>query len=266
MNAAPDTAPPENTAGLDHAQTANARTIITVAARLRLPHRAAVIAIATALQESDLQNLPGGDRDSIGLFQQRPSQGWGKPAQLRDPTHAATAFYRHLTAVPDWQKLPLTQAAQAVQRSATPGAYTAHAAHAQKIVTALSHATCQGPSAAGRGRTAVRWALSQRGKPYVWGADGPAAYDCSGLTLRAWQHAGASIPRLTYDQYTTGHRIPRARLQPGDLVFFHPGSRGPEHVGLYLGHGKMIHAPHTGDVVRISPINRMDYLGARRPD
>lgn len=117
----------------------------------------------------------------------------------------------------------------------------------------------------GAGRRAVTWALTQRGKPYEWAATGPRAYDCSGLTMRAWQHAGGHIPRVTYQQYTTGTRVPRDRLRPGDLVFFHPGPHGPEHVGLYIGHGRMVQAPHTGDVVKISPIGRADYLGARRP-
>lgn len=119
-----------------------------------------------------------------------------------------------------------------------------------------------GPAA---GRRAVAWALSQRGKPYVWGATGPAAYDCSGLTQQAWRHAGVSIPRVTYSQYRIGRRVPRSRLQPGDLLFFHPGPDGPEHVALYAGHGRMVEAPHTGSVVRLASVDRPDYLGARRP-
>lgn len=116
---------PPGSAGvtLDAAQLDNARIIVGVAAQLRLPARAAVIAVATAQQESGLRNLAYGDRDSLGLFQQRPSAGWGTPEQILDPIHAATQFYNHLIAIPGWAALPLTVAAQAVQRSAYPDAY-----------------------------------------------------------------------------------------------------------------------------------------------
>ncbi|MDG4760374.1 hypothetical protein [Micromonospora sp. WMMD710] len=104
-------------------QLANARTIITVGAGQQVPARGWIIALATAMQESGLRNLTGGDRDSVGLFQQRPSQGWGTPAQLGDPTYAAGKFYDKLAAITGWQTMPLTEAAQAVQRSAYPDAY-----------------------------------------------------------------------------------------------------------------------------------------------
>jgi hypothetical protein len=105
-------------------QRANAQIIYNVGAQLHIPHRGEVIAIATALQESHLINLTTAtDHDSLGLFQQRPSAGWGRPDQILDPVYAATAFYRHLVRIPRWEKLALTVAAQAVQRSALPGAY-----------------------------------------------------------------------------------------------------------------------------------------------
>lgn len=118
---------------LDAAQLGNARIIVGVAGQLRLPARAAVVAVATAQQESGLRNLPYGDRDSLGLFQQRPSAGWGTPEQILDPIHAATQFYNHLTAIPGWATLPLTVAAQTVQRSAYPDAY----AHWEPLATAV---------------------------------------------------------------------------------------------------------------------------------
>jgi hypothetical protein len=97
-----------------------------------LPERAVTIALATALRESKLFNLPFGDRDSLGLFQQRPSQGWGEPTQLLQPAYAAAAFYEHLVTVPRWRRLPLAQVAQEVQHSADGSVYamfeeTAHA-------------------------------------------------------------------------------------------------------------------------------------------
>jgi hypothetical protein len=108
---------------LDATQLANARIIYAVGAGLGLPEPAEVIAIATAMQESSLRNLPYGSADSLGLFQQRPSQGWGPVTQIMDPVTAARAFYDQLVQVPGWQGLPVTVAAQAVQRSSFPAAY-----------------------------------------------------------------------------------------------------------------------------------------------
>jgi hypothetical protein len=104
-------------------QAANAATIAAVATSRRLPARATTIALATALQESKLVNVEYGDRDSVGLFQQRPSQGWGSPSQILDPRYAARKFFDALVKVPDWQRRPLTEAAQAVQQSGHPTAY-----------------------------------------------------------------------------------------------------------------------------------------------
>jgi hypothetical protein len=108
---------------VDAGQLANARIIYAVGAALGLPQRAEIVALATAMQESDLQNLPYGTADSLGLFQQRPSEGWGTVAQIMDPVTSARAFYEALVKVGDWQALPVTEAAQAVQRSQFPDAY-----------------------------------------------------------------------------------------------------------------------------------------------
>ncbi|GAA1939504.1 hypothetical protein [Amycolatopsis minnesotensis] len=115
-----------------------AATITAVGTKLGMPEHATTIALATALQESGLRNLPGGDRDSIGLFQQRPSQGWGKPDQLKDPVYAATAFYKRLAALPGWADLPVTVAAQAVQRSGAPDAYAQWEPTARAAAAALT--------------------------------------------------------------------------------------------------------------------------------
>jgi murein DD-endopeptidase MepM/ murein hydrolase activator NlpD len=122
--------------GLDPEQATNAATIIQVGQELRVPQRGWVIAIATAIQESGLRNLDYGDRDSLGLFQQRPSMGWGTPEQILDPRYAATVFYERLLQEPGWEDMPLTEAAQAVQRSAFPDAYARHEPVAQRIVDA----------------------------------------------------------------------------------------------------------------------------------
>ena len=119
-------------------QATNAATIARVGRDRGLPERAVVIALATALQESRLRNLDYGDRDSLGLFQQRPSQGWGTPAQVRDPVYAAGRFYDHLVAVPHWQTGRLTDVAQTVQRSGFPEAYQKHEAMAVALAKALA--------------------------------------------------------------------------------------------------------------------------------
>jgi hypothetical protein len=118
-------------------QAASAATIAAVARSRGLPDRAVVIALATAQQESTLRNLDHGDRDSLGLFQQRPSQGWGSPEQVRDPVYAAGKFYDGLVEVPGWETGRLTEVAQAVQRSGFPEAYQKHEPMAQALGTAL---------------------------------------------------------------------------------------------------------------------------------
>jgi len=123
-------------------QIRNAAIIINVGAELKLPPRGWVIAVATAMQESALNNLPHlgarNDHDSVGLFQQRPSQGWGTPEQLQDPAYASRKFYQKLLTVNGWQTMTLTDAAQAVQRSAFPDAYAKHEPIASQIVNLLA--------------------------------------------------------------------------------------------------------------------------------
>ncbi|WP_414836260.1 NlpC/P60 family protein [Clostridium sporogenes] len=110
----------------------------------------------------------------------------------------------------------------------------------------------------------VAYASNFLGTPYVWGGTSPKpGFDCSGFTQYVYKHFGISIGRTTYDQIKDGVQVSRDQLQPGDLVFF--GTWGnPHHMGIYVGNGSYIHAPRTGDVVKISPLNRKDYLTARR--
>jgi hypothetical protein len=126
------------TVTLDADQASNAAIITAVAVQRNLPARAATIAIATALQESKLRNLTYGDRDSLGLFQQRPSQGWGTKAEVTDPVYASNAFYDVLVKIEGYRTLSVTKAAQKVQRSAFPSAYAAHEAEARVLASALS--------------------------------------------------------------------------------------------------------------------------------
>jgi hypothetical protein len=119
-------------------QAENASTISAVAVRRGLPARAASIALATAFQESKLRNLDHGDRDSVGIFQQRPSQGWGTAAQIQDPYYAANRFYDELQKIDGYQSMRITVAAQKVQRSGYPEAYQDHAADARALASALT--------------------------------------------------------------------------------------------------------------------------------
>lgn len=139
------TDPGATPAGLSAEQTRNAAVIVQVGQSMRVPVRGWIIAVATALQESNLINLGDlGDRndhDSLGLFQQRPSQGWGTPQQIMDPAYASRKFYEALQQVSGWQTMPLTDAAQAVQKSAYPGAFANHEQRATAIVSAYTGGT-----------------------------------------------------------------------------------------------------------------------------
>ncbi|MEZ0071648.1 NlpC/P60 family protein [Planotetraspora sp. GP83] len=126
---------------------------------------------------------------------------------------------------------------------------------------------CSSPveSSAVAGRV-VTYARMQLGKPYAWGAEGPGSFDCSGLTMRAYQYAGILLPRVAADQWRQGPAVGRGQEQPGDLVFMHPGVGGPGHVGVVVSPGQMIHAPRTGDVVRYASYStRSDVVGFTRP-
>ena len=307
---------------LDAEQLANAAAIIA-ATRQRhlpaLPARAAVTAVATALQESGLRNLPHGDRDSLGLFQQRAS--WG-PASVRlDPVTSTGLFLDALEQVPGWQSLPTAVASDRVQHSAFPWAVAKWEATATALVatywppdptgittipppspTATTAAAgapaiandCPGQGSDGMGLTGAtaspagylppsggvqgavtRFAVAQLAKPYLWGATGPDAWDCSGLTMAAWAAAGVTVPRTTFAQVLTGSPVTStAGLQPGDLIFT-AGLDGtpssPGHVGLFLGDvagvPSLIHAPRTGKSVEIQAVSawRGQIVALRRP-
>ncbi|MER7353094.1 C40 family peptidase [Nonomuraea dietziae] len=125
-----------------------------------------------------------------------------------------------------------------------------------------------GGSSATMGDVAADWALSQLGKPYVWAAAGPSSYDCSGLTMRAWEQVGVRLDHWTGTQWTSGPHIPLDQLRRGDLLFFGKLTSNPgdiHHVGMYIGRGLMVHAPQTGDVVRVASMWRRDLVGATRP-
>lgn len=305
-------------------QVPNAKTIQATGVAMHIPARGQIVALATALQESGLRNLTYGDRDSLGLFQQRPSQGWGTANEILDPVHASTKFYETLEKVSGWQSLSVTQAAQAVQKSGYPEAY----AKWEPLATALQQAiepllswaggtspspspsdsgstgspppsTAGGCTSGGDGtdfgtippgavpagykipadappkvQTAIHWALGQLGTPYQWGGScadshGPdpmGRCDCSSLMQQSYKAAGVTLTRTTYTQVKEGKPVSVDALQPGDLVFTEGTAEVPEHVGMVVGQGLIVNAPHTGDVVRLATLAswKPQILAARR--
>ncbi|GAA2523182.1 C40 family peptidase [Streptomyces longisporus] len=192
-------------------QLPNAKTIVATGIQLKIPARGQIIALATALQESALRNLDHGDRDSLGLFQQRPSQGWGTREQILDPVYASKKFYTALKSVKGWESMPVTVAAQKVQKSGFPDAYAKHEPLATALQQAIAptlgasvgsptgavanpYALSCGPQTDGSqygtiqagtlpdgyqipatakpaARAAIQWALQQLGTPYQWGGN-----------------------------------------------------------------------------------------------
>ena len=263
-------------------QVANASIIIGVAGEKGLGIRGAVDAVTAAFAESRLNNVPFGDRDSLGLFQERPSQGWGSASQVMDPVYATEQFLGRLIALPGWASFAPAVAAQDVERSGHPKAYERWVQPATSLVAGLTGAgQCSDGSAGSAGATkaltslpagfslpadtpapvvtAIEYAVAQVGKPYVWGGTGPSGFDCSGLVMMAYRAAGISLPRTTYDQVYAGQPLyDTGSLVPGDLIFTEgsdPGAAGaPGHVGMYIGHGLVIDAPYTGRDVQLTPL------------
>ncbi|MFI0722078.1 C40 family peptidase [Streptomyces sp. NPDC021224] len=300
-----DAAATVKVAGLENPaeQMPNAKVVTATGLALHVPARGQVVALATALQESGLRNLAHGDRDSLGLFQQRPSEGWGTAAEILDPVHASAKFYAALRQVPGWESLSVAQAAQEVQRSAYPDSY----AKWEPLATALQRAvepllatggkipagsgggtasltgagsTCTkgspGPAPGGglpagyvvpvdapaQAQAAIRWALNQLGTPYQWGGhctdphgpDPMGRCDCSSLVQQAYGRAGIALPRTTYEQVGSGSPASLRGLSPGDLLFTEGSANRPEHVGMYVGSGLVVHAPHTGATVCVDAL------------
>ncbi|SNQ49991.1 Cell wall-associated hydrolase, invasion-associated protein [Frankia canadensis] len=155
-------------------------------------------------------------------------------------------------------------ARQAAAESARYGQQAGAAAAAGKgfAATPVTAAPAEPPLGSGGAGTAVREAYAQLGKPYVWGAEGPGTFDCSGLTQWVWRKAGVALSHYTGSQWNEGRRVSRAELVAGDLVFFHADI---DHVGIYVGSGKMINAPRTGEVVRVEDVWWSSFQGGVRP-
>jgi cell wall-associated NlpC family hydrolase len=133
-------------------------------------------------------------------------------------------------------------------------------------VLTLAIAFGQDPSASGTVVVALSFAAHQLNTPYVWGGTGSGGFDCSGLAQAAYRDAGIALPRVAQDQFDIGPRVPAgSTVQPGDLIFFGSGPVGVDHVGLYVGAGEMIDAPHTGALVRFDSARWPGLAGATRP-
>ena len=173
-------------------QAQNAAIITAVGIQKGLPDHAATVALATSMQETELQNLPYGDLDSVGLFQQRPSQGWGTTAQIMDPVYAAGAFFDHLAQVPGWESLPVTEAAQLVQHSATPDAYAQWSLEAQALAIATTGEVPAGLScrlSSFAGATPSHAALVTAATAEL----GPNPFGTPTTTQRGWQIAAWAV-------------------------------------------------------------------------
>lgn len=292
------------TVTLEQAQLTRAATIISLGGGIDdVGHDGVVIALMAALAESGLRMLSntsaypasadypndgdGGDHDSLGLFQMRPSTGWGTVGQLMDTEYQVRGFFggpggpnhgspRGLLDVVGWQHLPKAVAAQSVEVSAYPDRYAAYEPVAEAIVAVMATASASGScneTADGTGLglppgfagALIGAASRQLGRPYVWGggtytgpsgiaADGRGpGFDCSGLVLYAAYQASNGqlrLPHYSGAQITYGQPVAWADKRVGDLIFFtHPRSSAPHHVAIYLGADRILQAPRTGQNV-----------------
>lgn len=272
--------------GFTAAESGNAEVIVAVAERMAPGSTLmARMSLMAAYTESGLVDLgPEAGSDSLGLFQQRASQGWGTQAEEEDPASSTAMFVSALLRVPGWESVPPWSAVQEVQRSRflDGSNYQANWGLAGNILTQVedmgSGAGCgsltdpipAGPaarfglpvgytipvSADAAEIQALTYALAQLGKPYLWGGAGPKAFDCSGLTMMAWASAGVPLLHNTLDQIREGAAVTGlATTSPGDLVLI-PGADGtlaaPGHVGIYLGYGLVESAadPAQGVIVQ----------------
>lgn len=242
---------------LDEESLSIANRIIEIGKERGLPPRAWQIAIQAGKTESNLANLTHGDRDSLGIFQMRPSMGWGSVAEVTNVDYQINKFYDVLQEVPGWEELRPGTAAQRVERSAFPLRYhewepmAAHLVSVEGEVEGFSG--CEDtPAPSVLSGKAISYADSQIGSPYVWGAEGPDTFDCSGLIQQAWKAAGVEIPRTSQPQYDSGgEQVRLSEAQPGDLVFW-GHDRDPNaihHVAIYLGDNEVLHAPQPGETV-----------------
>jgi cell wall-associated NlpC family hydrolase len=252
-------------AGLTPEQLQNAGTVIAAGQQMGVDQRGVTIGVMVALGESGLVNIDQGDAagpDSRGIFQQRANGAWGSYADRMDPATASRNFYKALQGVDGWEAMSPTEAGHSVQRNADPHYYTKYLDEAGQIVSnatgapveAAAAVTCDttsgqvAPAPTAAAGAAIAFAMARLGQPYQFGGTGPL-YDCSGLTQAAYGSAGVALARDTYGQVQQGVAVSRDQVQPGDLYFPEPG-----HVELVINATQAVHDPHTGDVIKVSPL------------
>ncbi|MEC3996520.1 NlpC/P60 family protein [Actinacidiphila sp. DG2A-62] len=216
------------------------------------------------VQQRDVTRTRGQASDKLAALRAAQSQLAARKRAVQDKLDQARALLDRLTPA-DRAAVRAADDGASSRSGTSPGTSPAAASRAagRLPLTGVPGSSGSGaPAPSSRAAAAVAFAYRALGLPYVWGATGPSAYDCSGLTQAAWRAAGVALPRTTYTQINAGTRVPRSQLRPGDLVFFYSGI---SHVGLYIGDGKMIHAPHPGAAVRIAPISEMPFAAATRP-
>jgi cell wall-associated NlpC family hydrolase len=214
--------------------------------------------LTTAVGASDAAVAARGAADAAAAEAQRT---YDAVAAQQAALEAQIAEYQA-----DFARLTAAERQAAADAAAAAHAETT-ASRDERDAPATAEGTTDAPSGSvvagsGAAQAAVDAAMAQRGKPYVWAAAGPRSFDCSGLTQFAYRAAGVSLPHSSRLQSQMGQAVPRADLRPGDLVFFYsPVS----HVGIYIGNGQMVHAPTSGDVVKVAPVDAMGgYARARR--
>ena len=206
--------------------------------------RAGVIENATALK-TQLQEQSDEYERQLSEAKALEQQASDKKATITESIEAQLSFLRKL----DARVLASVNSVDSVKDAA-------------KLLAKYAGSTSKG----GSHPEIVKIASAYLGVPYVWGGESPSGFDCSGLTMYCYAKIGISLPHSAHDQYFCGKHIARSALMPGDLVFFGPNVEGIHHVGIYVGDGKYLQAPRTGDVVKVSSLaNRSDYVGACRP-
>ncbi|MFF1548285.1 NlpC/P60 family protein [Streptomyces sp. NPDC058291] len=220
----------------------------------RAGHRQSAAVARVRGQLREIERLRGAARVELSSLKARRAELRTQKAAITAKLDAARRLLSRLTAP---EQARIGEAGGGAGDSAT-RASRASASGRVGLPTPGS-ATAEAPSS--RAAAAVSYAYSKLGSPYVWGATGPNAFDCSGLVLASYRSAGVSLPRTTYAQIGAGRRVSRSELLPGDLVFFYSGIT---HVGLYIGDGQMIHAPNPSAPVRVAPIDQMPFAGATR--
>jgi cell wall-associated NlpC family hydrolase len=271
----PTTAGPAGSGAADAArltgeQRDTVAKIIQIGKKRKLPARAWQVAIQAGMTESGLRSLDYGDRDSLGIFQMRPSMGWGSPDEVTDPVYAINKFYDVLLGVPNWADQRPGESAQDVERSAFPDRYhkwEPMAAHLIGNVGLVADPTGCGegtgrllPAPTKQAGNAIKFAMRQQGKPYEWGAltTHQDSFDCSSLMLQAYREAGVTLPRVSRQQFQAGALLPAKQAKPGDLLFWAYDPSNPatiHHVAMYLGDGKIVEAQQTGVPVHVRPVS-----------